>query len=89
MKAIDLLKLFVRGELNHERSGICDSDSVILRGWYGFFGAEHYFGSIKPGETLFYLYIDADEVLPEMPISDVVLKSKDGESGVYIWKLEN
>lgn len=89
MKALDLLNLFVRGELDHEHCGICDSDSVILTGWFGYFGANHYFGSIKPHETLFYLNIDYDEVLPDLPTSDVVLKSKDGESGVYIWKLEN
>jgi hypothetical protein len=63
MKAIELLEKFVNGELDHERCGIAESDAVIIRGWFGYFGAIHKSGSIKPGENLFYLYIDLRLVL--------------------------
>lgn len=89
MKALDLLEICLKGEIDIERAGIVDSDSVIIRGWYGFFGAKHYFGSIKPGEKLFYIYKDAEETFQGLPSSDVVLISESGESGVYIWKIEN
>lgn len=89
MKALELLEICLRGEIDIERAGIADSDSIIIRGWYGYFGAKHYFGSIKPGEKLFYIYKDAEESLPSLPQSDVVLISEGGESGVYLWKIEN
>lgn len=89
MKALDLLEICLKGEIDIERAGIVDSDSVIIRGWYGFFGAKHYFGSIKPGEKLFYIYKEAEETFPGLPSCDVVLISEGGECGVYIWKIEN
>ncbi len=89
MKAIEILQVCLKGEIDIERSGVVESDSVIALGWDGFFGAQHYFGSIKPGEMLFYSYVDAEESFPCLPSSDVVLKSKDGNTGVYLWKIEN
>ena len=89
MKALQILQACLKGEFQIERAGIADSDAVIMRGWFGYFGARHYFGSIKPGETLFYLYLDKEEVMPNFPVSDVSLVSSDNEGRVLIWKIEN
>lgn len=89
MKAIDLIKALVKGEIDIEKCGVADSDSVIVNGWFAYFGARWQRGSIKPHENLFYAYLKDDDLIPSFPGSDVSLKTSIPGEMVLIWKIED
>lgn len=89
MKAIEILKAFVKGEIDHERTGIAEADAIIVQGWEKYFGARWKNGSIEPRKTYFYCYLDFDEDIPSLGYPDVYLETTFAKGTVKLWKLDN
>ena len=88
MKAIEILRAFVKGEIDHEMSGIAESDAIIVQGWNKYFGARWIKGSIQPRKLYFYCYLDFDEDIQSLGCPDVYLEISSGKGTVKLWELE-
>lgn len=88
MRAFNLIEALVKGEVDIEQCGVADSDSVIVNGWYAYFGAYWRNGSIKPHEKLFYAYLNDEDLIPSFPGADVKLTTSIPGEMVLIWKIE-
>lgn len=89
MKAFEILKTLVKGEIDIDHSGIAESDAIIVVGWQSYFGARWIKGSIQPGKNYFYAYLAYDEELPSMPFPDVYLEDDACKGCIKLWEIEN